>query len=125
MKRAQFYDRARAAWPVSCVAVTIILLTSCARARPAAVEGPTLNVCEAGGERVGSRIVVRAELSRPGRESITLTSDDICNGHGAGLVFVTFFDSTEGKKVYFSRPRPKNVRQAPAISSPSREPSRR
>lgn len=97
-------------WRIATVAAIVGWVAACAPARPAAVAGPTLDVCEAALEPIGSRIVVRGELITPGRSFTLATSGpQLCNSHGAGLVFVDFFDDSERKRVYYSKPRPKRT----------------
>lgn len=68
-----------------------------------------LQVCAVAAQPIGARVLVRAELSR-GASSGAATfesSGALCNAQGAGLLWVTFANQKELKKLWNAQPRPR------------------
>jgi hypothetical protein len=69
---------------------------------------PTVDVCAAARQAVGSRIRVRGEFNGFGYDTesrlVVLSSDDICSARGAGSIFATLYDRSERSKIRNARP---------------------
>lgn len=69
---------------------------------------PTLRVCEAANQPVGSRVRLLGNFDGfgYGTESklVTLESDELCNDRGGGVIFATLQDGSQRDKLMDTRP---------------------
>ncbi len=96
--------------PVLVVLATLWLsaCTEPARPVPLGPEVSTHSICQAATRRVGDRIRVRGQFDgfdygSPPR-SISIVSDELCNDHGAGIVFAKVWSRTEEERASNLRP---------------------
>lgn len=101
------------------ISALLVVLAGCEAADPsetAPVPGPSLSVCEAGRQPVGSTVLVRGEFDGFGYETNSrramLVTDELCSDRGAGFVVAHLAHAREAEKPGDVQPRDERRRIA-------------